>query len=270
MTRVACAQLDVAFGDSARNIARAVSVLEQCSAKGAEIVVFPECFLTGYCVKSLDEARQIAIPQSSLDPIQAKCDALGVTTIVGFAELDGDRVFNSAALIEPKKAPKVYRKTHLPHLGLDRFVTKGEKAMVADTDYGKIGVFICFDLRPPELARSMALSGARLLVLPTNWPVGANGGPNIIAPARANENKVFLACCNRAGEENGFTFIGQSGIFDVYGAVLAKAGDGEEVIFADIELSQADDKQNVVIPDKYETNSFTSRRPELYQNLVDD
>ncbi|MBS1721977.1 MAG: carbon-nitrogen hydrolase family protein [Armatimonadetes bacterium] len=270
MIRVACAQLNVAFGNPETNLERALTTINQCRGNQADLIVFPECFLTGYCVDSLAEARSIAISIDSLEPLREACVKEGATVIVGFAEQDADRLYNSAALIEPDGKVSVYRKTHLPHLGLDRFVSRGDQVLVADTAIGRIGVFICFDLRPPELARCMAIAGAQLLVLPTNWPVGANGGPNIIAPARANENKVFLATCNRAGNENGFHFIGQSGIYSVFGALLAQAGEGEEIIYADLELGLADEKQNVMVPGKYETNSFTSRRPELYKSLLDE
>ncbi|MBS1714624.1 MAG: carbon-nitrogen hydrolase family protein [Armatimonadetes bacterium] len=264
MIQVACAQLDVAFGDPASNAAKAVAVLEEQARAGTALLVFPECFLTGYAVSSGAEARAIAVGRDALAPVQEACDRSDVLAVIGFAEADGDTVYNSAALLEPGRTPRVYRKTHLPELGLDKFVKLGDSLPVYETRLGRIGVFICFDLRHPECARCLALDGADILVLPTNWPVGAHAAPEHIAPARAAENKVFLAACNRVGTENGFTFIGRSGIFGLGGESLARAGDGEEVISARFDPLLSRDKRNVMVPGAYETTVLESRRPALY------
>ena len=268
MIRIACAQLDVVFGDLAANTARAVEVLEAQSGFGVDMVVFPECFLTGYAVDDADAGRSIAVGQDALLPLQEACDNFNVLAVVGFAESGSGTLYNSAALLEPGRAARIYRKTHLPELGLDKFVTPGDRIEVFETRIGRLGLFVCFDLRHPECARCLTLMGADILVLPTNWPVGAQAAPEHIAPARAAENKVFLAACNRVGTENGFAFIGRSGIFGLGGECLARAGDGEEVIVADIEPEDARDKRNVMVPGAYETTVLASRRPDLYGALT--
>lgn len=190
--------------------------------------------------------------------------------IAGFAEQGSDGlIYNTAALFQPGGA-FFYRKTHLPKLGLDRFVGRGSELPVFETPHGRIGIAICFDLRPPEVCRVLALQGADLVVLPTNWPSGAAAiSPRLIAPVRAVENRIFLATCNRVGEENGFAFIGLSGIYAPSGNVLALAGDGEETLVADLDLVAARDKRAVTIPGVYETEAFASRRPELYGRIVE-
>lgn len=266
--RIACVQSNVAFGDAAANVARAILQLEALHGQGVDLVVFPEAFLTGYCVGSLASARAIAIDRSDVQPLVAACDRLGIGVVVGFAERAEEGVYNTAALIEPGCAPRYYRKTHLPWLGMDRFVTPGDALPIFDTAYGKIGILICFDLRVPEAARSLALAGAELLVLPTNWPEGAETSAEHVSIARAAENRVFVAACNRVGEEHGFRFIGHSKIIGPSGRVLASAGEGEEVIVADIDPAEARIKRNVMIPGEYETAVFDCRRPELYGPLI--
>jgi predicted amidohydrolase len=269
--RLACVQSNVVFGDPISNAERAIERLRSLKVEGVDLAVFPEAYLTGYCVSTTEEACGIAIAPGSeaLQKLQAACDEIDILAIVGFAESVDGKLYNSAVLLEPGKAPRTYRKTHLPELGLDKFVEAGQALPVFDTRLGKIGILICFDLRPPEATRVLALAGAELIVLPTNWPVGAEISAAHIGIARAAENRVFVATCNRVGEENGFRFIGQSKIIDLTGKVIAAAGDEEEVIMGDIDLSSARQKRMVAIPGKYETEVFASRNPRLYSSLLD-
>lgn len=266
--RIACIQSNVVFDDVPANTANAIRHLESLSASNVDLAVFPEAFLTGYCVDSAADAHRIATSQQALIPLREVCDRLSITAIVGFAERQGNTVRNSAALLEPKREPQIYRKTHLPELGLDKFVEAGDELPLFETRLGRIGLLICFDMRFPEPARVLALRGAELIVLPTNWPEGAETSAEHVAIARAAENRVFFATCNRVGEENGFRFIGKSKIVHPSGKVIAAAGTEEEIILADIDLAEARIKRNVMIPGKYETEVFESRRPELYQDIV--
>jgi predicted amidohydrolase len=286
--RLACVQSNVAFGNFEENLSRAVARLREMKHQGVDLVVFPETYLTGYCVDSNEDAVKLAMQVSSseaapnmvensgaatatgiLDRLSKACDEIDILAVVGFAEREGTLLFNTAALLEPGEAPRYYRKSHLPDLGFDKFVQPGSALEVFETRLGKIGILICYDLRPPEAARVLALKGAELIVLPTNWPMGAEVSAEHIAIARAAENRVFIASCNRTGEENGFRFIGRSKIVHPTGRVLAAAGEGEEVIVADLDLAEARQKRTVAIPGRYETDVFTCRQPDLYRTLIE-
>lgn len=275
MIRVACVQSNVVFGDPAANAAKAISDLEFLKEQGVQLAVFPEAFLTGYCVECAEDAGAIGLDasaqNSALHRLQQACDRLDMLAVVGYAEAHEGKLYNAAALIEPGQTRRVYRKCHLPELGLDKFVEAGEGPLeVFETRIGKIGVLICFDMRFPEPTRVLALQGADLVVLPTNWPEGAQVSADYIAVARAAENRIFFATCDRVGEENGFRFIGKSKIIDPTGKILASAGDKEETIIADLDLELARQKRTVAIPGKYETEVFKARRPELYSGLLGD
>lgn len=271
MIRIACVQSNVVFGDPSANTKKAIADLEFLKEQGVQLAVFPEAFLTGYCVECAEDARQIGIQASELEDLRRACDRLDMMAVVGFAEREGDTLFNSAALLEPDCPPRVYRKSHLPELGLDKFVGQGKGPLqLFETRIGKIGVLICFDMRFPEATRMLALQGADLIVLPTNWPEGAEVSADHIAIARAAENRVFFATCNRVGEENGFRFIGRSKIVSPTGQVLAAAGGEEETIIADLDFALARQKRTVAIPGKYETEVFKARRPDLYSGLDRD
>jgi predicted amidohydrolase len=267
--RVACVQSDVSFGETLVNAERAIERLVALKAEGVDLAVFPEAYLTGYCVSNLEAAREISIQSDSeaLHVLQAACDDLDILAVLGFAEKTDTELFNTAVLFESERAPRFYRKTHLPFLGLDRFVCAGDALTVFDTRLGRVGILICFDLRPPEASRVLALEGADIIVLPTNWPEGAEISADHIAIARAAENRVFIATCNRVGTENGFTFIGRSKLIGVTGIVLASAGAQAETIVADLDLSLARQKRTVNIPGEYETEIFASRNPALYKGI---
>ncbi len=273
--RLAVAQIDVAFADPQANAERLESVLCR-EAAGCDLVVFPEAFLTGYCVASPEEAARIAIEvgggpdgevidaHPAVRTVKEAARRSGAHVVVGFAGQDAEGLYNGALLVEPSGRTRRYVKTHLPDLGFDKFARPGDALPVFETAIGRIGVLVCFDLRYPEAARTLALKGADLIVLPTNWPVGAHAGPDFIAPARAAENKVFVATCNRVGTENGFDFIGRSAVYDVFGRTVTGAGAEETVLLADLDLSEARDKRTVVRPGEYEIDVTGRRRPELY------
>lgn len=268
--RVAAIQSNVVFNDPEANADRAIDELRRLARDAVQLAVLPECFLTGYCVDSDDEARDIAIPRDhpALRRVEAAAGETGVFAVLGFAERGGDKLYNTVALFEPCAKPRYYRKTHLPFLGYDRFSTPGDELPLFETGLGTIGVQICFDQRLPEPTRALALAGAELILIPTNWPVGAENSADIMCIARAAENRVWVVTADRVGVENGFTFLGRSKIIAPSGAVVAAAGADEEVLVADIDLAEARTKRTVNVPGKYEMETFATRRPELYAQVV--
>lgn len=278
--RLACFQYDVVFGDPGANADRLIAGLAEARLNGVDLAVFPEAFLTGYCVSTAEEAERIAIWVScdrnfevtechdAVARVQAAAVELGIHVVAGFAGKDGFGFYNGALLVEPDGRMRRYVKTHLPCLGFDQFATPGTALPVFETALGRIGILICYDLRPPEATRVMALREADLIVLPTNWPVRKGTTPAVMCPARAMENKVFFASCNRVGDENGFSFRGESAIYGVGGEVLASAGVAEAVIQADFDIKEARQKRTVVIPGHFETDAFACRQPGLYSDLT--
>ena len=140
---------------------------------------------------------------------------------------------------------------------------------VFETGVGRIGMNICFDIRMPESARVLTLLGAESIMLPTNWPKGADLVPKYVINARAYENRVNVIAVNRVGKERGFEFIGQSKIVDYSGKTLVEANSlEEEIIFGTIDLDGARKKHIVLVPGEFELPLFKRRRPEFYGLLV--
>jgi predicted amidohydrolase len=127
---------------------------------------------------------------------------------------------------------------------------------------------ICYDSAFPESARVMALDGADLIALPTNFPPGAECMAAHVANTRAMENNVYYACVNRVGTERGFPFIGQSKICDPSGRTLAESPHtNEEILYADIDIQRARSKRIVRVPEKHIIDRFKDRRPEMYGRI---
>ena len=271
---VAGIQFDPKIGLVRENRVRILGLIDEVAAQGAQLVILPECALSGYVFDDLDEARMASerVPGPSTEAIVATCKQLGVYAVVGMLEEMGDALYNSAVLCGPEGLVGVYRKTHLPFLGVDKMTALGpDSYRVYETDIGRIGMLICYDLRFPEAARCLALEGADLIALPTNWPQGAQASPDFVAQTRAMENRVFLVAVNRAGEERGARFIGKSQIVDPGGKRLAMADTTDEtIITATFDPALARQKRLVITPGVFEIDTVGDRRPELYRRIVED
>jgi len=266
--KIAGVQMNVALADPESNLQRMLASLEQTASAGAYLTIFPECAISGYCFESLEEAMPVAepVPGPSCQAMIEACQRLNVYTIIGLLEADGDRLFNTAVLIGPDGLIGRYRKTHLPFLGIDRFTTSGaEPFEVFEAGDLRVGINICYDGVFPEPARVLALKGADLIALPTNWPPGARPNSEHPIHCRAWENRVFYAAVNRIGREGRFDFIGCSKICGVVGQTLAVADhDQPAILYAEIDLAEAREKRITVIPGEHETDRFNDRRPDLY------
>jgi predicted amidohydrolase len=269
--KVAAVQMDCRLGDVSHNLDAVRAGLRRAADLGARLVIFPECALTGYAFESLDEARPLAqpLPGPASEVLAADCRARDLFAVVGLLERGpGGELFNACLLVGPQGLVAGYRKIHLPFLGVDRFVAPGDRPFaVHDLGGLRVGMNICYDGGFPESARVLTLLGADLVVLPTNWPPGALPAVRHLVQARALENHIYYAAVNRVGEERGFRFIGLSRLVDCNGELLNEAGDGAEVLVADIDPAVARDKRMVKIPGKYELDRVKDRRPEMYGPL---
>ena len=268
---VGVAQIEPKLGERERNREVCLGRLEEAAAAGCSLLVLPECASSGYVFESFDEAAPHAeeIPGPFTGALEEACRRLGVHCVAGMLERDGDRLRNTAVLVGPNGLVGRYRKSHLPFLGVDRFVAAGDELDVFETPLGRIGIEICYDLRFPELTRALALRGADVVAHPTNWPMAARSNADLLTRARAQENRIFLLTANRVGRERDGEFCGWSQICDVRGDRLAEAGEtGEGVFLAEIDVEEARTKDIVPVPGKYEMHLFGDRRPELYGALV--
>jgi predicted amidohydrolase len=272
--KVAAVQMEPRLLDKERNLERCLEFARAAAAEGAGLIVLPECALTGYVFHSLEEALPVceAVPGPCTERIAGLCRDLDVHIVVGLLETDGSKHYNTAVLVGPGGIAGRYRKIHLPYLGIDRFLDHGDSApTVFDTAIGRIGIGICYDAMFPEHARVLALLGADILVLPTNWPQHRELIPEHIIPARAAENRIFIVAANRVGQERSARFIGHSVIVHcARGAALATGGPDEEtILYAEIDPALAREKHVIISPGEFEFDVRKDRRPDLYGAITD-
>ena len=272
VVKVAAVQMNPRITKNAENLDEILSEVTTAAKNGANLMVFPECALSGYVFSSREEALPFAesIPGASTDRLVACCRDWGVHVVVGLLEKDGDKCYNVAVLIGPEGLVGKYRKIHLPYLGVDRFIDAGnEPFRVYQTLAGNIGIHICYDGTFPESARIMTLLGADIIVLPTNFPAGRDKLIDYLVNTRSMENGIHYVVADRVGAERGVEFLGRSKIIRATGTTLAEASrDKEEIIYAGVSLSEARRKRIVIKPGEFEIDPINDRRPELYGELT--
>ena len=259
--------------DRERNLTRCLELMATTSKEGARLVIFPEATLSGYVYQSLDEALPFAepVPGPSVERITDACRKLNVYAVFGILEAgSGSRYYNAAVFVGPHGFIGKYRKLHLPHIGIDRFLNHGDLPLkVYDTDIGRIGLGICYDLDFPEHARTLTLLGAEVIVTITNWPEGIEFIPEHTVPTRARENHVYQIAVNRVGDERGVRFFGRSKFADCMGASIAEGMPyQEDILYAEVDPGLAGKKHQVIIPGELEIDTLRDRRPDFYRALV--
>lgn len=253
--RTAVCQYAPVLGDLPANVEKGAAAIQEAASRGADLIVLPEMANSGYVVYSSAEARRLA-ERPDESPAVARWQQLAhefdAYVIAGFGEkVSETALYNSALVIGPTGILGTYRKTHLFYEEKLYYKPGDLGFPVFELPFGRVGILICYDLRFPEASRILALRGADIICVPTNWVsmmtpdrlYDAQGycQANYVALANAAMNQVYMACADRVGAERGVQFLGCSLILDPAGAPLAgpASADGEEVLVADMNLSAA-------------------------------
>ncbi|UYO96883.1 carbon-nitrogen hydrolase [Microbacterium sp. M28] len=262
MPKVAAVSPTIVFGDIERNLESIVTAVVEAAHRGAELVVAPELATSGYVFEDATEARGLALraDDALLTNLGHRLPA-DVITVFGYAERDGDRLFNTAAVIGHGRRLADYRKSHLWDQEKAVFTPGDHPGLLVDTDDFRLGVAICYDNEFPEVPRGLALSGASILALPVNWPLvprppQEHPPETVQAMAAARSSRLPIVIADRHGSERDVPWTGGSAIIDAHGWIADEQVEG--IALADVELFP-DDK--AIGP---RNDVFADRRPELY------
>jgi predicted amidohydrolase len=241
--RAACLQQQIEPCENEKNLGRALQMARAALDEGAEILVYPELFLTGFCYEPSPAAAEDPT-FSSLDPFRALAEAhecLIIGSLRSGRQNLGFCLDSLGLELRPKIHPFGEEKKHFDG---------GDFISPVATKWGRVGLQICYDLRFPEVARSLALQGTDFLVTIAQFPAPRREQWRTLALARAIENLIPHLACNWAN-------AGGSLIINARGMVKAEAGAGEIIIWGDIDLAERDDVRR-------EIACFADRRPEIY------
>ncbi|MEX2234920.1 MAG: carbon-nitrogen hydrolase family protein [Cyclobacteriaceae bacterium] len=199
------------------------ALVDQAGAQKADIVCLPEgATIVGTRHDYISGSEPVPGPTTKYLGDVARKNNLYI--VAGLLEKEGDVVYNTAVLIDRNgNLAGKYRKTSLPREEIDGGVTPGNSFPVFDTDFGRIGIMICWDVTFPEPARALAQQGAEIIFLPI-W-----GGDITLAKARAIENQVYLVSS---------TYDMISAVFDLEGEVLKQAKEDKSVVVVDVNLNE--------------------------------
>ena len=261
--KIAAAQIACVPGDFDANVQKIRDFAALAKKSGAELVVFPEMIDTGYSMpviaKHAKKWSEGAVPE-----LQRIAKEISIALVAGISDRAGDSIFNAQVFVNARgEIVAKYRKTHLVTAApLDERIclSPGNEFVTSKIDNFNVGLSICYDLRFPEMARTLVVKhSAQLIVNSSAWPVVRAEHLRILALARAVENQCYLVIANRVGTDDGVTFCGSSVIVDPSGAILAAAPPDRE------ELIQAEISEQIIADVRHRVTVFAHRRPELYQ-----
>ena len=258
---ITLAQIDVHTGQPEANLARVREFAAQAQKANADLLLLPELWLYGYDLKRAEEWA-VPLGEGGFAHMATLAREFGLHMAGSLLEWHAGGVSSSAVLYAPDGALLgLYRKIHLFRLMDEhRHLIAGDHATLCPTSWGPVGLAICYDLRFPELFRVMALAGANLFLIPAQWPVPRLDAWLTLARARAVENELFVAVCNRVGSEGEVTFPGQSLIVNPWGRVLAEGDDQERLLIAQADLREVHKARRYL-------TIYEDRRPEAYKVL---
>lgn len=260
--KIAAAQIITTPGAVQDNTKKMLDYIDRSASLGSDVVMFPEMSDTGYDMPLIMSSAQ-SWDEGTVPALQASAKRYGINVIAGVSERTNEGVFNSTVIINREGSISGrYRKTHLitaePMLE-HRFLKAGESLGIAEVEGVLCGFMTCYDIRFPEIARTLSLKGANILFVPSAFPLVRLTHWTVLLNARAVENQVFVVACNRIGIDAGVSFCGTTTIIDPYGAIIASSSAIHETLVAgeiDLEMIKTVRSQIKVHQD---------RRPALYQ-----
>jgi len=241
--KLALGQFSVCEGRSDLNLSKASKISHDAAENRSDLLLLPELWINGF---ALDKAQSLANEtDTGYFNIVQQMAVENKVAISGsmMRKTNSGQVRNSSVIFFPDGLRTgFYDKLHLFEPMLEQtYLEAGEKPLIANTKLGKIGFAICYDLRFPELFRYYALQGVKLVLLSAQWPMPRIEHWKTLLKARAIENQMFIAACNRVGNNRSYEFFGNSTIIGPSGEVILEMGHETGVGIAEIDISEVDE-----------------------------
>ena len=258
--KVSLLQMDMTFCQPEENFLKAEAMIAQAMEAAPDVLVLPETWNTGFFPK--ENLPDLCDKDGAA--VKARIGALAkkfhVNIVAGsVSNLRNGKVYNTAYVFDREgNCVAQYDKTHLfTPMGEDDYFEKGDHLARFTLDGVSCGLVICYDIRFPELTRSLTVPGLDMLFVVSQWPKVRTFHLRSLTTARAIENQMFVVCCNSCGTAGETIYGGNSAVIDPWGNTLALAGEIQEILPCDCDLTMLDNIRSTI-------PVFRDRRPELY------
>ena len=259
--KVACLQMDMLLAKPEENFSHAAELVKRAMKDKPDVLVLPETWNTGFFPRENLQALCDRDGSRVKQVFGALAERYQVNIVAGsVSNVRGSKVYNTAMVFDRTGACIAsYDKTHLfTPMGEDNYYTPGDRLCTFTLDGVKCGLIICYDVRFPELTRSLTVPGLDILFVVSQWPKVRTFHLRSLTTARAIENQMFLVCCNSCGTAGQTVYGGNSAIIDPWGETVALAGETEEILTADCDLQ-------ILTNIRGSIPVFRDRRPSLYK-----
>lgn len=245
MMKTAVIQMNCITYDKKKNFEIAAGLIEKAGEYGAELIVLPELFNTGYCSTERDWELSETTGGETEKFLRKYAEKYSCTIIGGFVEKSdiGGLVYNSLMFVSPGKETGIYRKMYLWGPEKNRFL-KGSSLCIWEAQGAEISPQICYELGFSENAKISALNGAEIMIYSSAFGKARLYAWDINSRARAVETGCYILASNHGGSEDGLEFCGHSRIVDPQGNVLCEAENDNDVIMADIDIEKVYGQRN--------------------------
>lgn len=259
--KIACLQMDVLPSRPEENFPHAVQMIETAMAEMPDVIVLPESWDISFLPRNATEDLYAESYSRAVREIGALAKKHHVNIVAGSVTCLRDGVrYNTCCVFDRQGALiACYDKIHLfTHVGEEKRYGAGNRLCTFTLDGVPCGVIICYDIRFPELTRTMCLEGMDVLFVVCQWPKARTGLLQTLCAARAIENQIYVVCCDACGTAGDKVCGGDSAVFAPSGKALAVAGNTEQILYADCDITQLQSlRQSFPV--------FRDRRPDLYR-----
>lgn len=259
--QIALIQMDIQIGEPDVNFKRVSELLDQAVSNHPkpDLIMLPEMWNTGYALEQITDLADLQ-GQRTEALFSSFCKKHKVLVVAGSVAETSEKGVRNTTYVFDRTGQRIadYSKMHLFRLmDEEKYLIAGNQLVTAELDELKSGFTICYDIRFPEMLRSLALKGVEMLFVPAEWPNPRLEHWRTLLIARAIENQMFVIACNRVGESKGTSFFGHSMVVGPWGEIIFEADDKEGIYHTSINTDQVNEvRQRIPV--------FEDRRPDLY------
>jgi len=238
--RIAILQFEINIDTPDLNINKGIDMCRRAAMNGAGFILMPEMWSTGL-YPELKSSTHLNSTQDILGELEKISAQYNTYILAGSLPKKGiDGIYNCAYLVKPEGIEdKNYDKLHLFKVGReDKYTRGGKKLIIYELPFGRVSPFICYDLRFPEIFRSLSMRGSEIITISAQWPLSRKEHWLSLTKARAIENQSYLLASNLCGHDGRLNFAASSMIIDPWGKIIAEAGDGETIIYGEIDREE--------------------------------